>query len=193
MMMEKLAVLAFGAACFLAFAWGMLGHFRSNGPMPFGMRLIGALSLATMAVFTWSVCEGRLSQLWPAAPILSAASLASFAWAVHTTRAYGLAVAFAATRPPVLVKDGPFRYVRHPFYASYLIFWLATCFATASSTCWVGPVTLLVCYVIAARKEECLMAQGDLGSEYTSYAARTGMFFPWVHAGGGERLTSIKG
>ena len=192
MTMEKLTVLAFGAACFLAFAGAMLGHFRSDGPMPFGMRLIGALSLATMAAFAWSVCKGRLSQLWPVVPILSAVSLASFAWAVHATRAAGLAVAFAATKPAALVEDGPFRYVRHPFYASYLIFWFATCFATASSTYWVGPLTLLACYVVAARKEECLMAQGGLGAEYASYAARTGMFFPRAQAGGGDRLTSGK-
>lgn len=177
-MMEKLTVLAFGATCFLAFAWAMLGHFRSDGPMPFGMRLIGAISLASMTVFTWSVCTMRLSPLWPVAPTLSATSLASFIWAVRATRETGLAVAFAATKPSVLVASGPFRYVRHPFYASYLIFWFATSFATLSSACCVGPLLLLACYAIAARKEECLMSCSDLGAEYANYASRTGMFFP---------------
>ena len=179
MMMQRLTVLASGAACFLAFTWAMLGHFRSEGPMPFGMRVIGTTSLATMAVFTWSVCMGQLSRVWLVTPILSAASLASFAWAVHATRDAGFAFAFAATGPSVLVVTGPFRYVRHPFYASYLTFWFATCFATVSSACWVGPLTLLACYVVAARREERLMARGDLGAEYASYASRTGMFFPW--------------
>lgn len=178
MMMEKLTVLAFGAACFLAFTWAMLRHFRSDGPMPFGMRVVGATSLAAMAVFIWSVCTAQLSRVWPVAPILSAVSLASFGWAVHATRNAGLAFAFAAAKPSVLVVSGPFRYVRHPFYISYLLFWFATCFATSSSICWVGPLMLLACYAAAARKEERLMARSDLGAEYASYASRTGMFFP---------------
>lgn len=177
-MMERLTVLAFGAACFLAFTWAMLGHFRSDGPMPFGMRVTGAISLAAMAVFAWSVCTVQLSQAWPVTPILSAASLASFAWAVHATRNAGFAFAFAAAKPSALVVSGPFHYVRHPFYTSYLIFWLATCSATTSSVCWVGPLSLLACYVVAARREERLMADSDLGAEYASYASRTGMFFP---------------
>ena len=178
MMMEKLTVLASGAACFLAFTWAMLGHFRSDGPVPFGMRVIGATSLAAMAVFAWSVCTEQLSSVWPMTPTLSAASLAFFAWAVHATRNVAFAFAFAATKPSVLVVSGPFRYVRHPFYASYLTFWFATCFATASSVCWVGPLVLLACYVVAARREERLMRRGDLGAEYASYSSRTGMFFP---------------
>ena len=97
-------VLAFGTACFLAFTWAMLKHFRSDGPMPFGMRLIGAISLATMAIFSWSVCTTRLSSLWPVTPVLSAMSLACFAWTVHTTRNDIFAVAFAAIKPSVLVS-----------------------------------------------------------------------------------------
>lgn len=178
MMMERLTVLASGAACFLAFTWAMFWHFRSDGPMPFGMRVVGATSLAAMAVFTWFVCTGQLSRAWPVTLILSVASLASFAWTVHATRDAGFAFAFATTKPSVLVVSGPFHYVRHPFYASYLTFWFATCFATTSSACWVGPLILLACYVLAARREERLMARSDLGAEYASYAARTGMFVP---------------
>ena len=178
MMMERLTVLASGAACFLAFTWAMLRHFRSDGPMPFGMRVIGTTSLAAMAVFTWSVCTEQLSQAWPVTPILSATSLASFAWAVQTTKGAGFGFAFAATKPSVLVVNGPFHYVRHPFYTSYLAFWFATCFATTSSACCVGPLVLLACYVLAARREEHLMARSDFGAEYASYASRTGMFVP---------------
>ena len=192
MMMEKLTVLASSAACFLAFAWAMLRHFRSDGPMPFGMRLIGAVSLATMATFTWFVCTAQPSRLWPVAPILSAASLASFAWAVYATRTASFAVAFAATKPSVLVVSGPFRYVRHPFYTSYMIFWFATCFATTSSVCWVGPALLLACYAMAARKEECLMSRSDLGAEYAGYASRTGMFFPKARGHGGDRSMGMQ-
>lgn len=175
---QKLLVLAVGVACFLAFSWGMFRHFRSVGPMPVGMRLIGGGSFAAIIVFTWSVLAVPLSRVWPAAPILSAAALALFGWAVATTRNTEFAVAFTQAQPPVLVTGGPFRYVRHPFYTSYLLFWLATGFATASGICWIGPAILLGCYIIAARGEERLISRGCFGAEYASYVSRTGILLP---------------
>lgn len=171
-------MLAFGAACFLAFTWAMFRHFRSVGPMPLGMRLMGAASGLTMAAFVGSVLMGPLSKTWPATPILSIGSLALFAWTICATRNAGFAIAFAGAKPAVIMINGPFRYVRHPFYTSYLIFWLATCFATASSVYWFGPTIILAGYVLAARGEEQLMSRGDLGTEYAGYASRTGMFLP---------------
>ncbi len=178
MLGQKLLVLAVGGACFSAFSWGMFRHFRCIGPMPVGMRLIGAVSFVSMVVFTWSVLAVPLSGIWPAAPILSAAALALFGWAVATTRYTELAVAFTPAQPPVLVTSGPFRYVRHPFYTSYLLFWLATGVATTSGICWIGPAILLGCYIIAARGEEHLISHGRLGAEYASYASRTGILLP---------------
>lgn len=178
MILERAIVLAFSIACFSAFSWAMFGHFRSVGPMPLGMRLIGAASGLTMAAFTGLVLAGSLSKTWPATPILSTGSLALFAWAIRATRNAGFAVAFAGAEPVMVTKNGPFHYVRHPFYTSYLTFWLATCFATTSSVYWFGPTILLAGYVLAARGEERLMSHGDLGAEYTGYASRTGMFLP---------------
>ncbi len=175
---QNLLVLVPGAACFLAFSWGTLRHFRSVGPMPLGMRLIGAVSLVTMTAFAWSVLAMPLSRIWPAAPVLSIGSLALFVWTVHTTRGAGLALAFAGGQPSGLMVSGPFCYVRHPFYTSYLIFWLATCVATNSGVCWTGLLTLLVCYVTAARAEERLISRGRFAAEYAGYVAGTGMFLP---------------
>lgn len=178
MLGQKLLVLVPGVACFLAFSWGMFRHFRCVGPMPVGMRLIGAVSFVAMTVFTWSVLAVPLSSVWPAAPVLSVAALALFGWAVATTRDTEFAVAFAHAQPPVLVTTGPFRYVRHPFYTSYLLFWLATGVATASGISWIGPAILLGCYIIAAREEEHLISHGRLGAEYAGYASRTGILLP---------------
>ena len=179
MSLIRLVVLVPGLACFLAFCWGTLRHFRSVGPMPLGMRLIGAVSLITFAAFAWSVLTGPLSDLWPAAPILSLASLALFAWAAGATRNAGFALAFAGAQPARILMSGPFRYLRHPFYSSYLLFWLATCFATNSGLCVIGSALLLACYVAALVNEERCIARGRLAAEYASYAAQTGMFLPW--------------
>ena len=175
----QILVLVPGLACFLAFSWGTLRHFRPVGPMPLGMRLIGVISLITFSAFAWSVLTTPLPELWLAAPILSAASLALFIWATRATREAGFALAFAGAQPSQLLVSGPFRYLRHPFYSSYLLFWLATCFATNSALCVVGSVLLLICYLAASRDEEHRIAHGRLADEYASYAAETGMFLPW--------------
>lgn len=174
----KVLVLTAGAACFLAFGWAMFGHFRTVGPMPVGMRLIGAVSFISMAVFTWSVLATSLSNVWLAGPVLSSAALALFGWAVATTRNAQFAIAFSQAQPTVLVTGGPFRYMRHPFYTSYQIFWVGTGVATMNGIGWIGPSILLACYILAARKEESLISQGRFGAEYASYASRTGIVLP---------------
>lgn len=174
----KLLVLLPAAACFVGFSWGTLRHFRAAGPVPPGMRLIEAISIVLMALFTWLVLMRPLPDVWPAAPVLCLGSLALFIWTVRTTRDAGFALAFSGAQPPAVLMSGPFRHVRHPFYTSYLVFWFATCVATMSSLCWTGFITILVCYVVAARKEERTMSRSRLAAEYARYAAGTGMFLP---------------
>ena len=177
----KLLVLLPGAVCFAGFSWGTVRHFRSVGPVPHGMRLIEAVSIAMMAVFAWLILMRSLSWLWPATPALCLVSLALFTWTVRTTRNADFALAFSGAQPSTVLMSGPFRYVRHPFYTSYLIFWFATCTATMGSLSWVGLLILLVCYAMAAREEERIMFRGRLSSKYAAYASQTGMFLPRIN------------
>jgi len=85
MVEQRLSILLLAACCFLSFSWGTLKHFRSVGPMPHGMRLIGAISILIMAAFAWQVSATPLSAAWPAALVLMIGSLALFAWTVRTT------------------------------------------------------------------------------------------------------------
>ncbi len=180
---KQMLVLGPGLACFIAFSWGTLRHFRSVGPMPLGMRLIGTVSLLTVTAFTWSVLASALPGTWPVASILSFGALALFTWAVRTTRHAGFALAFAGAQPSRLLATGPFRYLRHPFYTSYLMFWLATCIATTSSICILGSAILWICDFVAAREEKRNISRTRLSAEYASYALETGMFLPRFRLG----------
>jgi len=171
-------VLTPALACVLAFSWGTLRHFQRSGPMPLGMRLIGAISLVTIVAFVWSVLSSPMPDTWPAAVVLSMGSLALFTWSVNATFNSDFALAFAKAQPSRLMVSGPFRYVRHPFYTSYLIFWLANFVATLSSMCALGSLVLLVCYVSVAREEERSISRSRLAAEYANYASDTGMFLP---------------
>jgi len=93
---------------------------------------------------------------WPAAVVLSMGSLALFTWSVSATFNSDFALAFAKAQPSRLMVSGPFRYVRHPFYTSYLIFWLAIFVATLSSMCTLESLVLLVAMSMQHAKKSVL-------------------------------------
>jgi protein-S-isoprenylcysteine O-methyltransferase Ste14 len=81
--------------------------------------------------------------------------------------------------PTKLVTWGPYRWVRHPFYASYYLYFPASLLVAPT---W--PLACVVVYAIlilnrtAAREEAELLSSPELGQEYARYIARTGRFFP---------------
>ena len=78
-----------------------------------------------------------------------------------------------------LVRVGSFKYIRHPLYTSLVILGLGIFFKTLS---WAGGVCAMIdvaAIVCTARREEKEML-ARFGEEYTSYAAETKMFIPYV-------------
>jgi protein-S-isoprenylcysteine O-methyltransferase Ste14 len=103
-----------------------------------------------------------------------------FWWSVRAYGKHPPAVAFAPAVPTALVLDGPYRYVRHPFYASYLLAWLAGCAATANPWLLLTVVWMFGFYYVAARGEEESILQSGLADVYREYRKQTGMFLPKV-------------
>ena len=171
-----LAVLS--VACFGSFAWAVKGHFRSQGPVPTGMRLISVASLASMAWFLERLLFDDLASSWMIAAAMIAAAFILFWWAVRTTKPRRLTLAFDDDLPSFLHRRGPYRWVRHPFYAAYVLFWVATSLATPGVLPWVVPVGFAVIYVVAARKEERKFETSPLALEYVRYRSQTGMLLP---------------
>jgi protein-S-isoprenylcysteine O-methyltransferase Ste14 len=86
--------------------------------------------------------------------------------------------AFSDDTPQFLLRHGPYRYVRHPFYASYLLFWVGTAVTTAGWLPWLVPFGMLLLYARAATGEEQKFARSDLAQAYETYRQNTGMFLP---------------
>lgn len=163
--------------CFAAFSWGVKKHFRSTGAMPLGMKVTSLLSLALFAGFLFHVAQGA-SALWLAALGLFTASLAVFAGAVAASRYTPPTLAFDTDAPNFLLQHGPYRYVRHPFYLAYVLFWLGTAVAVHGLLGWVAPLVMTALYIEAASREERKFAKSDLAVAYKAYRARAGMFWP---------------
>ena len=78
-----------------------------------------------------------------------------------------------------LVRHGPYRYLRHPVYASFAAIAIGTAFVFRSSVLLGLSVMLIVTGRWWANAEERLLASSEgFGDVYRSYAARTGRFLP---------------
>jgi protein-S-isoprenylcysteine O-methyltransferase Ste14 len=106
--------------------------------------------------------------------------LALFASAVKALRGYRLTLAFSPDQPETLVKEGIYRYVRHPFYLSYSLTWLAGIVAAPSAFTAAAALTMIVFYVLAAREEERKFQSSPLSLEYEVYRERAGLLWPRI-------------
>jgi protein-S-isoprenylcysteine O-methyltransferase Ste14 len=83
-----------------------------------------------------------------------------------------------------LVTDGPYSRVRHPLYAS-LVLWAAAQPLLLSNVIagWSGAVAVALIWLIRVPREERLMLE-RFGAEYEQYMARTGRLIPKGRLGG---------
>src|SRR5690242_13966714 len=138
-----------------SFAWALRGHFATVGRIPQGMRLLSAVSLLSYIMYV-----GLLFRNGRGAPVPTMLGLAGFTvsillfwWTVAETRSHRLTLAYTDADPVTIRTRGPYALVRHPFYLSYILFWIGTALV-AGSWQWVTALLLTAWYVHIARGEE---------------------------------------
>ncbi len=172
------ALLVAGLIPFATFSWAIKGHFRSDGGTPSGMKWTSAISLAFFAWFVWRLFGINVAAAWPLALALFIGSMIVFGWTIQSTRQDRPTLAFTEDLPSFLLHQGPYRYVRHPFYLSYLMFWVGTAVATPGVLPWLVPVLMLAIYLHAAKREEQKFERSELAAAYNAYRVKAGMFLP---------------
>ncbi|ROT26079.1 isoprenylcysteine carboxylmethyltransferase family protein [Micromonospora sp. HM5-17] len=80
--------------------------------------------------------------------------------------------------PQHVVTHGAYRYIRHPFYSSYLLLYLSTLvffphWSTLFLTCY-----MFTALTITAAGEERRLSASEFGPDYQRYMRRTGRFIP---------------
>lgn len=81
-------------------------------------------------------------------------------------------------REPELVTSGPYRFVRHPIYAGFLLAVLGTALVT-NLFFLIALAVMTVYFAYSASVEERTMTQ-SFPAAYPSYRARTKMLIPFV-------------
>ena len=166
------------SACMGSFMWGAARYFRRVRGVPLAMSLT---SIFTVAAFLWLVVRlglGFRSSWWGVSIVVETAAALLFWWSVQATNEHRLTLAFSEDLPSRLITVGPYRYVRHPFYSSYIVFWVAASANVVGVVHWLIPLIAAPLYFYAAMQEEGKFARSDLANDYDAYRSRTGMVLP---------------
>jgi protein-S-isoprenylcysteine O-methyltransferase Ste14 len=147
---------------------------RDNGAM------LGQISFISGMVCV--LFMGLFYGLWvlPAAcgAILALGAVMLYEWTRRTVVDRNFYAGLAGEVPPAVCDAGPYRYVRHPFYLSYMVAFVAVA-AAFPSLIVVGVCLLNIgLFVYMALDDERVLLGSTLGADYQSYRGRVGMFVP---------------
>jgi len=113
-----------------------------------------------------------------AAIVLSIVSIALIAMTAGTHRV-PLALWHQDNDAPLqIVTWGPYKYVRHPFYTSFLLAFMAAVLAFPHVLTLACLVYACIALSVTARREEQRLASSEFGDEYRRYMTTRGRFFP---------------
>jgi protein-S-isoprenylcysteine O-methyltransferase Ste14 len=187
-------VIAF-ICCFGSFTWAIKYHFRVIGKTPFGTQLIKVVGGILTLIHLIALLQPDAARGVPAAVafILYCISFVLFWICVRINREKPFSLAFSTDQPEHLMRRGPYRFVRHPFYLSYSLGWIASILASAQPWLLLSLMVMGTIYYRAAAAEERKFASSSLATVYADYRRRTGMFFPrlWPRAVVAERKESV--
>lgn len=79
-----------------------------------------------------------------------------------------------------IVITGPYHWIRHPLYVSYLIIWITSTFIFNSALLWITLLYLTGFYIAAAKTEEKHLKSSKYSREYEEYCQNVGMFIPRI-------------
>jgi len=148
----RLTLFLANVACFASFGWGMLRHFGRGGKPRAGMMAAAAMGPVFAGIHLAAIATRPLARPGMAL-VLYVGGAGLFWWAVRATRGCGLGACFQGIVPAVVVRAGPYRWMRHPFYTSYMLVWVAGWVATGWGLLG-GIAGIMACvYGAAARGE----------------------------------------
>lgn len=113
-----------------------------------------------------------------AGAVICIGSLLFYEWTRRTVIDRNFYVGLAGEVPGAICGTGPYGYVRHPFYLSYMLAFLGVAIGLPS------PIVAAVCllniglFVYMAIDDERVLTASNLAADYQAYKLRVGMFLP---------------
>ena len=102
-------------------------------------------------------------------------------WRSHADLGHNWSVTLELRKGHQLVKHGVYSSIRHPMYASILLFGLGQGLLLQNWLAgWSAFLTFALMYFVRTPREEHMMCE-FFGQEYRDYMRRTGRVFPLIH------------
>lgn len=177
-MLWRRVTLLFAVFCFVSFAWGMIWHFKKPVRRTPSLIVTGLCGVS-FAVLHLTAIALRPVRFPVAALPLYALSGMLYWWAVFVTRGKLSACGLGQLSNEIVMR-GPYRFVRHPFYAAYNLAWIAGCAASAWWPLAVTAVVMASLYESFAQVEERSFLNSDFAREYGEYRRQTGKYLPFI-------------
>ena len=177
---SRLVLILMLLACLASFTWATQKFFVRQKHTTLGLRITfgGALLFGVLHLVVLCRMPEMKPVLIVVAVFLYSLALMIFWSAIKANRGEPLSACFSENEPLHLVRHGPYRILRHPFYVSYLLTWLSG--AVATLNLWLALSFLAMCglYVKAAREEERKFEASPLAHAYVQYRLSVGGFLP---------------
>lgn len=151
----------------------------AGGKLPPKMRCVGVLGMIAAGVHLYglAIASPHSSLRMGIAIALYIAGITLFGWAYRVTRMSRLPVAFSDQKVGAVIATGPYAWVRHPFYVSYSLTWIAGVVATSRIDAAIAAGVMIACYMTMAISEERQL-RASHRDEYAAYSSQVGMIAP---------------
>jgi len=180
MSIQKTIIMLILTINFMSFIVSIWFVFVKKGKATIGLQLIKVFSVFCMVFELAAVSLDPLDSIFLVSTgiLMLISSFGLYYWTVYSNRNKKLSLAFSPDLPEHLNKCGPYKWIRHPFYTSYLISYCAGFVVTVNYWLILVIVIMGLIYFDAARKEEKKFFSSQLNDEYIKYKRETGMFIP---------------
>ena len=168
--------------CFGSFGWAMYGgFFKIENRVPSWGIVVRVVSTTCVILqFFVLTTDNIQDHALMLSILLYVVSLALFWLAIFANWRNALHHCFTELTPQHMVDWGPYKYVRHPFYVSYSLAWIAGALAAHKPWLWGTVVAMGWLYWRAASMEEKQFLSSPLAAVYRNYMKSVGFMFPRI-------------
>jgi protein-S-isoprenylcysteine O-methyltransferase Ste14 len=162
-----------GVFCLSGFTWAAIFHFKHPKKPDFRKYIVSFCAFAATVInlFILITLKETSNYQFAISFCLFCSSSAIFWPAIFVSRGK-LDFAFSTQDPPLIIKNGPYKFMKHPFYVSYSIAWLAGFILTYNLAAAIAGLTMVGLYYSAARLEEKRILESELREAYLEYISK---------------------
>jgi protein-S-isoprenylcysteine O-methyltransferase Ste14 len=165
------------------FCFGLTSYFERRADRPWWVHGIhnSGMLLSLVHLTGVVILEPRSDVLAGVAVFMYTGAVSLFLSAIETAGRTRLRLQRSFVDLPLpdrLIVEGPYRWIRHPFYLGYIIGALAPVVAIPHPVMILSAAAMIAITVTAAVREERVWLASPRAAAYREYSSRTGMFVP---------------